>query len=119
MGNCCVSLREEDCCVSLRKEDLIVSFPSGPRSIVIRGNHYHLYNNVIHRENDLPAIIQDDGKLLWYKKDVYHRLLGSADMHWNYHWYFNNQKLKNGNRLKLVRKFTLHRLKLVKKVKNS
>ncbi len=37
------------------------------------GNVAHYVDNVLHSENDLPAVVQTDGTSYWYKNGKFHR----------------------------------------------
>jgi len=57
------------------------------------GNKYwHIYN-ILHREDDLPAVEFPNGDKLWYNNNKYHRIDGPAKIYSNggKYWY-NNDK---------------------------
>jgi hypothetical protein len=41
--------------------------------VIIKGDEYYYLNNVLHQENDLPAVIKANGTRLWYKFGKLHR----------------------------------------------
>ena len=54
-----------------------------------QGNYYWFKNDLLHREEDLPAVELFDGKKLWYKEGVLHRNGEPAIITFNeeYMWY--------------------------------
>ena len=76
-----------------------------PARIYENGDKEWWINGKRHRENDKPSVIWVNDPKCWQKNYEYHRLLGYSIYHNGYKWIVKDKWLTNGNSLRIIRLF--------------
>jgi len=62
-----------NCYVAFKKNDLLHRDNDLPALIFPSGSKEWYQNNLLHRDNDLPALIFPNGEMRWHQNDLLHR----------------------------------------------